>query len=547
MPDSAKVEANIAGTPGTVKQSPLSTLMSGGWAWTFLLAAAALLKIALAGGIELGKDEAAYWHWSQHLDASYALLPLSAVRVAHLLYPDSELAVRLPFVIAGIISTLLIYRLCRLYRLEQARCLWAAAAFSTSHWIWHTTSFIHPDGFLVLTWLLAIVLAKTHLERPSAAHCFAAGAAAGLASLSKYPGVLLALSLLLWLALTSPRPSRRRDLLMFAVPFVLVISPLIYANLATGFDVPVALRSLSQVAAGSSLAERMLLFVASPLLFVSPLLLWLLYKGLCRLLLTMRQLPRFVLASGSHLRPDVLLALIPAVCVLAWFGLFALWRGQIKGNWILPAFLGLWPCVFGWRHLTEKSNRSARMSGWFLAFVLSLGALQTGVIGLSLKYPSALGRLVDSVGDGVDTTYTGLVSQRDGLREPSRSWTERVCEYSGWRNFSASLDSVLERTGVLASTPLVSSQYDLSFGVSFYSPISRNIYTIDDPKFRHLADFKYLNAASLPREIIFAARAGTDVPAFLVREYPVARPLFSPSRSASGCGPVAYDLVVMSR
>ena len=428
--DSAVVEANIAGTPGTVK--PLWVFGSR-WVWTSLLASA-LLRMWLVSGVELGRDETAYWHWSQHLDATYALLPLSAVRVAHLLYPGSELALRLPFVFAGVISTLLMYRLCRLYCLEPARSLWAAAAFATSHWIWHTTSFIHPDGFLVLTWLLAILLARIHLDRPSPAHCFAALAAAGLASLSKYRGILLALSLLLWLALTSPRSARRRDVLMFALPFALIISPLIYANWTTGFQVPGALRSLSHIAAGSSLAQRALLFVASPLFFASPPLLWLLYKGFCRLVPTMRQFPSFLFA-GSRPRPDVLLALIPAVCVLAWFGLFALSRGQIKGNWILPAFLGLWPCAFGWYHFRGTSNQSARMSAWLLAFVVSLGTIQTAIVGLSLKYPAALSRIADSVGGGLNATYTGLVSQRDRLREPSRSWMERACEYSGWRNF----------------------------------------------------------------------------------------------------------------
>ena len=106
---------------------------------------------------------------------------------------------------------------------------------------------------------------------------------------------------------------------------------------------------------------------------------------------------------------------------------------------------------------------------------------------------------------------------------------------------------MLERASIPAATPLVSSQYGLSFAVSFYSPTPRTTYTIDDPKFRHIADFHFLNAAALPQEIVFAARSGTDVPDALVRQYPVARPLASPVRSATGCGPVSYDLVVMRR
>ena len=56
-------------------------------------------ELLLQGGVELGKDEAAYWYWSQHLDASYALVPFTFTAVAHALWPGAEWALRLnPFV-----------------------------------------------------------------------------------------------------------------------------------------------------------------------------------------------------------------------------------------------------------------------------------------------------------------------------------------------------------------------------------------------------------------------------------------------------------------
>ena len=55
------------------------------------LTAYTLLKCWLVYGVELGKDEAVYWYWSQHLDASYALLPFSLMALADALVPGDEL------------------------------------------------------------------------------------------------------------------------------------------------------------------------------------------------------------------------------------------------------------------------------------------------------------------------------------------------------------------------------------------------------------------------------------------------------------------------
>ena len=125
-----------------------------------LLGAYTLLKLRLVADVELGKDEAVYWYWGQHLDASYALLPLAVFKLAHSLYPHQEWFLRLPSVLLGALSTALVYWLCKMQGLAKQLALWAAAAFALSHWIWHTSSYLHPDGFLVPCWLLALCMAR---------------------------------------------------------------------------------------------------------------------------------------------------------------------------------------------------------------------------------------------------------------------------------------------------------------------------------------------------------------------------------------------------
>lgn len=97
-----------------------------------LLGVYTLLKLWLVAEVELGKDEAVYWYWGQHLDSSYALLPLAVFKLAHALYPHQEWFLRLPSALLGALSTALVYWLCRTQGLAKQPALWAAAALALS-------------------------------------------------------------------------------------------------------------------------------------------------------------------------------------------------------------------------------------------------------------------------------------------------------------------------------------------------------------------------------------------------------------------------------
>ena len=91
------------------------------------LTAYTLLKCWLVYGVELGKDEAVYWYWSQHLDASYALLPFSLMALADALVPGDELFLRIPSILLGTLAVYWLYQLCRDFGLPAGRA-WCAAA-----------------------------------------------------------------------------------------------------------------------------------------------------------------------------------------------------------------------------------------------------------------------------------------------------------------------------------------------------------------------------------------------------------------------------------
>ena len=491
---------NIRGGPNSVNRL-----------WPALLGAYTLLKLWLVADVELGKDEAVYWYWGQHLDAFYALLPLAVFKLTHALYPHQEWFLRLPSALLGAFSTALVYRLCRMQSLAERLALWAAAAFAFSHWTWHTSSYLHPDGFLVPCWLLALCMARQAAATNALRPYIYMGLVAGLAVLCKYSGAFLVVGLGLWIALDQRGKKRWHLLAAFLLPAFAVAAPLTYAQFSTDFYLPQTLSTLSRIDDLGHPLARLLFFAVSPLFFISPFLLFLLYAGLVR-----------------AAKQRDLLALLPALCTIGAFLFFALGRGQIKGNWLLPGLLSLWPIAF-----------AAHPRRWLLVALVATGLLQALAIGLGLKYPGLYSNLAER--SGLDKSYVGLVSQEDQGREPSYSWSERLCEYSGWRRFAADVEEVIP------PLPLLSTQYSIPFALAYYGRAKREYYTVDDPRFRDLTDFYGQRKAPYPGEVLFAVRTGGKIPESLRATYPRRELIAEIDRRRDGCPSVSYQIFHLGR
>jgi hypothetical protein len=501
-------------------------------------------------GVELGKDEAAYWYWSLNWDLTYAPLPFAFIRLAHALAPGAEWSLRACQIFAGLLATLLMFRWCRESGLDEPRCLWATVAFATSHWIWHAGSYLHPDGFLVPAWLLVLILARRAADEGWGPRwCIGMGVVTAIPVYCKYSGALLAAAMFIWLYFAgTPRAQRRRVLSCSLLAFVICVAPLVWAHSSDGFHLPRALSSLSRIADETSIFTRGGLFLVAPLLFVSPPLLWMLYRTLgtaikaaggTLLATSIAERSAWMRAHG-HL----LLTLIPASIVLLCFGFFALYRGQVKGNWILPAFLALWPYVFGARSSVVLGDRPPRTG--FVVAVLVVGLMQTAAIGLALRYPGAADDAMHALGiqKVLDHSYPRLVSAADQAREPTHSWNERLCEYAGWRTFTDSLERSISEAGLPLTVALVSTQYNLPFTTAFYaSPdVQRPVYTVADPRFTRLAG---LGTAARQETLLFVARSHSPLPRELADH---AASLLPPvQRTSAGCSPVSYELTLLVR
>jgi 4-amino-4-deoxy-L-arabinose transferase-like glycosyltransferase len=517
MPDAYDRIENIGDGPNRVNPTPPL--------WLGLLALYCLVKLWFVAGVDLGKDEAVYWYWGQHLDASYALLPFAALKLAHFLHPGHEWFLRLGWICSGAFSIVLLYRLCRLYHLDCTASLWACIAFATSHWIWHNTSYLHPDAFLVCCWLLTLVWARQAADDPAPSSFIKVGVTAGLTCLCKYSAAFLVLGLFLWILVGGPGRTRWAALGYALLPCLLVATPLIYAQFSTAFYLPTTLSTLSRIVELQSPPMRLLLFLLNPLLFVSPLLLWLLYRAGIRVGLDLRR----------RLAEDQLLVFLPALCLLLGFAFFALFRGQIKGNWILPAFLGLWPLAF------SRPCLPANARG-FLVLLLATALLYTLPIAFGLKYPGLATWLGNKK---LDATYTALVAQPDQAREQSFSWTERLCEYSGWEVWATQLDTSLAQKGFSPAVPLLSAQYNIVFPLAYYGNPQRHYFTVADPRFYNLTDFANQAGPVYPRDVLYAGRSGSSLPPSLQALYPSSQLVAVLPRADKGCPPVNYQIFLL--
>ena len=170
------------------------------------------LRLIAAGTIHLTEDEAYYRLWAEHLQAGYLDHPPMIawwIRAGELVGGDTPLGVRLLPVLGSGLSTWLIGDLTRRLGAEPRTAFRAALWYNATLTVCLGGMLATPDAPASLFWMVTLwALARFWAER-GAVWWLVAGAAAGLAVLSKYSGLFLAPGVLLWLWLA---PGGRAEL-----------------------------------------------------------------------------------------------------------------------------------------------------------------------------------------------------------------------------------------------------------------------------------------------------------------------------------------------
>lgn len=126
-----------------------------------LIIISTIIRLMVGSQIQLGNDEVYYWTYAKYPDWSHFDHPPMVGFIQQLfsfnLLFESELALRLGFIISGSLSTLLMYLIGKEIKDERTGLI-AAALFNTSIYGFVISGlFIMPDGPLVLFWMTSLL------------------------------------------------------------------------------------------------------------------------------------------------------------------------------------------------------------------------------------------------------------------------------------------------------------------------------------------------------------------------------------------------------
>jgi len=296
-----------------------------------LLIGVTLFRLFYIQIIELAPDEAYYWTWSKQLQwGYYDHPPLVAfiIWISTKLAGDTELGVRLGWVIMGTLSAFFTYRLGSEMFKNAAIGFWAACLINIILLMATGAVIVTPDGPQGLCWILAIYLLGKAINGEKKILWYAGGIVFGVGLLAKYTMALLGPGLFFFL-LSYPQGRKwllRKEPYLAFVIGLLIFSPVILWNyqhewisfrmqFAHGLELKegAGWRTFGDFWAGQA-------GVVSPLLFL--LLIWsMIYAG----------------GQGFKGQINLLLLFWTSAPVLAFFA-YASLRSKVEANWPALAY-----------------------------------------------------------------------------------------------------------------------------------------------------------------------------------------------------------------
>ena len=293
-----------------------------------------LFRLLYAGLVNLSPQEAYYWVWSLHPALSYFDHPpmvAYSIKAFTAILGDSVYAVRLPAILYGTGTTLVVYSLAAGFFGPRAGWICALLLNLT---IGFTPPFFFttPDSPLIFFWSLTLLWVWKAAGEERKGFWYLAGISWGLALLSKYTAAFLGLSTLLWLLLARDlrREFKRPGLYFSVLLAVIVFGPVILWN-SQNHWASFLFQSKDRFSPAVFISlENFFAYVASQMGLMNPLL----FAGFMAVLF--HGVRRWRGAAGPGERFLLAGALVPLV-----FFTLASTRVYIKVNWPTMAYPAL--------------------------------------------------------------------------------------------------------------------------------------------------------------------------------------------------------------
>ncbi len=403
--------------------------------WLPLAGLALLLRFPLITLPGAGRDEALYFYWSRHLEPAYSPLMQFITAFFDFLPILNLLAMRMPSLIGGV---LVIYLLDKLLQERQAIpgirwLLLSAVAFSP--WQFYTGTILHPDNWLLVSVLIFLIASyrRQHLI---------IALAAGLSLWVKPSGLLLLPVAGYWFFFY---PSLRAGQRIFYLSLIAILILPIFLSFQP--EMIQAISEFGKISSQVSLAEALSLQIFSVLLLGG------IYFPALALVNAWRN--RKLLLDFNFRHSGDHLSLITGMIFFAGFGAAALFMGQIKGNWILPALVILLPASL------TLHNRTKHFIG------LSTAALLGLLLMLAFSRPAMLDSLT-AYFPGIDRGYAMQAGSREARISATATWAERIDEYQSNDSFFEKIETAWQQAaGTDWPAVIVSDDYGLAAQVAF--------------------------------------------------------------------------------
>ncbi len=393
-------------------QNRLLTFLQKLPTWFPVALGALLIRLPLILLPGAGRDEATYHYWAYHPEPAYSPLLQLAIRVSDWLPFSSLGKLRLPSILSGIIVIFLFDRWLQDRKIPPSLKILLLSTFALTPWQTYVGAILHPDNLLLLLILLFLILLKRRWYG-------VAMLVAGFACWAKLTGLLL-LPVAIGVLVIDPEISRKSRF-RYGIMGIMVALPVVVC-LRGGMLA--AMTEFGKIAPASPVYQKVLVAVLTILLLAGPALLIFSFVGVRSI--------HFRKRLVTDILPEQLAALLIALVLVAVFGAAAIFQGQIKGNWVLPALILLPP-----RQISLKLRRWM-VSGLAISLLLSAGMV------LALTHPGLLAKVEAHL-----TFLPGSYSLQAGTREArvsrTRSWAQRAMEYQSIAPFARQLHYIWQR------------------------------------------------------------------------------------------------------